>query len=129
MKKRLGRGLGELNHPISLVIPSGLTARNLLLGELNSAQRYRLPLRIHKDADFSAHAEAEDRKLRKDLSGGPCFEGTLQKPTGVSESSPGAGTIENSRLSEYLDAGRTREIQTKYDRLPHFCSRWIVYTR
>jgi len=35
---------------------------------------------------ISAHAEAEDRKLRKDLTfGGPCFEGTLQKPTGVSE--------------------------------------------
>ena len=32
---------------------------------------------------ISAHAEAEDRKLRKDLAfGGPCFEGTLQKPTG-----------------------------------------------
>jgi hypothetical protein len=30
---------------------------------------------------FSAHAEAEDRKLRKELTfGGPCFEGTLQKP-------------------------------------------------
>jgi hypothetical protein len=44
--------------------------------------------------------------------GGPCFEGTLQKPTGVSESSPVAGTIENSAFSENLDAGRTREIQT-----------------
>jgi hypothetical protein len=31
---------------------------------------------------ISAHAEAEDRKLRKDLAfGGPCLEGTLQKPT------------------------------------------------
>ena len=30
---------------------------------------------------ISAHAEAEDRKLRKDLAfGGPCLEGTLQKP-------------------------------------------------
>jgi hypothetical protein len=59
------------------------------------------------------HAEAEDRKLRKDPTfGGPCFEGTLQKPTGVSESSPVAGTIENSAFSEMLDAGRTREIQT-----------------
>jgi len=66
-------------------------------------------------APSSAHAEAEDRKLRKDPSGGPCFEGTLQKPTGVSESSPVAGTIENSTFSESLDAGRTREIQTNYD--------------
>ena len=34
--------------------------------------------------DFKAylgHAKAEDRKLRKELTfGGPCFEGTLQKP-------------------------------------------------
>ena len=43
---------------------------------------------------ISAHAEAEDRKLRKELSfGGPCLEGTLQKPTLVSESSPVAGAI------------------------------------
>src|SRR5690349_24952133 len=42
----------------------------------------------------SAHAEAEDRKLRKELTfGGPCLEGTLQKPTLVSESSPVAGAI------------------------------------
>jgi hypothetical protein len=47
-----------------------------------------------KEALNSAHAEAEDRKLRKDLAfGGPCFEGTLQKPTLVSESSPVAGAI------------------------------------
>jgi hypothetical protein len=39
-----------------------------------------------------AQAEAEDRKLRKELTfGGPCLEGTLQKPTLVSESSPVAG--------------------------------------
>ena len=44
-------------------------------------------------AGLSAHAKAEDRKLRKDPTfGGPCFEGTLQKPTSVSESSPVAGT-------------------------------------
>ena len=43
---------------------------------------------------ISAHAEAEDRKLRKELTfGGPCLEGTLQKPTLVSESSPVAGAI------------------------------------
>ena len=43
------------------------------------ARRYSLP--PHKQP-FSAHAEAEDKKLRKDLNaGGPCFEGTLRKPT------------------------------------------------
>ena len=57
----------------------------------NSAQRYGLPL---LGRNFGAHAEAEDRKLRKDPTfGGPCFEGTLQKLTGVSESSPVAGAI------------------------------------
>ena len=67
-----------------------------------------------QSTDFSAHAEAEDRKLRKDPTfGGPCFEGTLQKPTGVSESSPVAGTtLRTSTLSRNLDAGRTREIRT-----------------
>jgi hypothetical protein len=50
-------------------------------------------LGVEKRTEYSAHAEAEDRKLRKDPSfGGPCFEGTLQKPTSVSESSPVAGT-------------------------------------
>ena len=32
-------------------------------------------------ARFSRNTAAEDRKLRKDPNGGPCFEGTLQKPT------------------------------------------------
>ena len=36
----------ELNQPKSLVIPSGITARNLLLRELKSTQRYCLPLWI-----------------------------------------------------------------------------------
>jgi hypothetical protein len=75
----------------------------------NSAQRYGLPLRKRSNP---AHAEAEDRKLRKELAfGGPCFEGTLQKPTGVSESSPVAGAIEGSNPSTSLDAGRARELQ------------------
>jgi hypothetical protein len=61
---------------------------------------------------FLGHAKAEDRKLRKELTfGGPCFEGTLQKPTGVSESSPVAGTIEGFNPSQTLDAGRARELQ------------------
>jgi hypothetical protein len=62
-----------------------------------SAQRYGLPLWTNTAPNIGArlfsHAKAEDRKLRKDPKlGGPCFEGTLQKPTGVSESSPVAGT-------------------------------------
>ena len=47
----------------------------------------------HFGAGFLGRAKAEDRKLRKELAlEVPCFEGTLQKPTGVSESSPVAGT-------------------------------------
>jgi hypothetical protein len=78
---------------------------------------------------LSARQSGRQKIEKRTCFGGPCFEGTLQKPTGVSESSPVAGTIENSAFSENLDAGRTREIQTNYDRLPHICSRWIVYTR
>ena len=58
------------------------------------AARSSIAFRLEKRGN-SAHAEAEDRKLRKDLAfGGPCLEGTLQKPTDVSESSPVAGAIE-----------------------------------
>jgi len=80
---------------------------------LQSAQRYGLPLSQSADSTaFFSHARAEDRKLGKDLTfGGPCFEGTLQKPTGVSESSPVAGTIEGFHPSKTLDAGRARELQ------------------
>ena len=77
----------------------GKTGAGRRLGSLSArkqhAQRYGLPLREAPDSahGFFGHARAEDRKLRKDPTfGGPCFEGTLQKPTGVSESSPVAGT-------------------------------------
>jgi hypothetical protein len=59
----------------------------LLGGAHYSAQQYGLPLgcEMKTAPDFGArrfmHARAEDRKLRKDPTfGGPCFEGTLQKP-------------------------------------------------
>jgi hypothetical protein len=67
-----------------------------MFGLVGSAQRYGLPLRTAPKygAGLFSHARAEDRKLRKDLTfGGPCLEGTLQKPTLVSESSPVAGAI------------------------------------
>jgi len=62
-------------------------------------------------------AKAEDRKLRKELTfGGPCLEGTLQKPTGVSESSPVAGAIEESISSFNIRCrARTRDTQTTPD--------------
>jgi hypothetical protein len=49
---------------------------------LKCAQQYGLPV---GQTPVSAHAflrqpESEDRKLRKDPFGGPCFEGTLRKP-------------------------------------------------
>ena len=65
------RGQENSTHPslviptYKFVIPSGLTARNLLWGVQQHATI--LPSASnHKDADESAHAEAEDRKLRKD---------------------------------------------------------------
>ena len=63
----------------------------------------------------------------KILNGGPYFEGTLQKPTGVSESSPVAGTIENSTFSEILDAGRTREVQQIRPAATHLLSVDCLY--
>ncbi len=58
-------------------------------------------------AHFPAQAEAEDKKLRKDPFGGPCFEGTVQNSLiglrfriRLSESSPVAGTIESFLLSK-----------------------------
>ena len=73
--------------------PTGLSFRTGEAGEESAfayqehrrAQRYRLPLRKAPrfGARFLSHARAEDRKLRKELAfGGPCLEGTLQKPTG-----------------------------------------------
>ena len=56
------------------------------------------------NADIPAHAEAEDRKLRKDPTfGGPCFEGTLRKaywlfPNRV----PWPGRLESLRPSHYF---------------------------
>ena len=81
-----------------------------------------------ESAQYRRSAKAEDRKLRKELTfGGPCFEGTLQKPTGVSESSPVAGAIENSAFSEILDAGRTREIQKIRPAATHLLSVNCLY--
>src|SRR5579862_6825495 len=80
-------------------------------GELKLKRRATMSPSAWRYADFGARAKAEDRKLRKDLTfGGPCFEGTLQKPTGVSESSPVAGTIEEFQSLYSLDAGRAREM-------------------
>ena len=65
-----------------------------LLARSNMAFRSRKRLITQ---GFLSHARAEDRKLGKELTfGGPCLEGTLQKPTGVSESSPVAGAIKGS---------------------------------
>ena len=85
------------------------------LPALYSAQRYSLPLGSKTHRFLGARRSGRQKIEKRTCFGGPCFEGTLQKPTGVSESSPVAGTIENSTFSENLDAGRTREIQTNYD--------------
>ena len=55
--------------------------------ETRNSMAFRSRMRLNSARGFSGRARAEDRKLRKELTfGGPCFEGTLQKPTGVSES-------------------------------------------
>jgi len=79
-------------------------------------------------AQALSHAKAEDRKLGKELTfGGPCFEGTLQKPTGVSESSPVAGAIERFPSLEILDAGRARELQKSAQPATHMLSVNCLY--
>ena len=98
-ERRLGRAAGERNPRKNLVIPNGAESpmRNLLFvgsSKARNGMAFRLGLQTRFNRhELFAHAEAEDRKLRKDPTfGGPCFEGTLQKPTSVSESSPVAGT-------------------------------------
>src|SRR5581483_5891745 len=89
-----------------------------------SLQRATVWPSASKRRSNSAHAEAEDRKLRKELAfGGPCFEGTLQKPTLVSESSPVAGTIGRDSIPLIILRCRGDTRDSKYNRLPHICSR------
>jgi hypothetical protein len=71
-------------------------------------------------AAFRAHGEAEDRKLRKEPAfGGPCLEGTLQKPQsanlGFRIQSRGRDDCAIHFFQDHalksLDAGRARELQ------------------
>ncbi len=59
---------------------------------LYSAQRYSLPPWTTKHREIGARRSGRQKIEKRTCFGGPCFEGTLQKPTGVSESSPVAGT-------------------------------------
>ena len=78
--------------------------------------------------DFSAHAEAEDRKLRKELALEVlALKVPFRNLPVVSESSPVAGTIENSAFSENLDAGRPREIQQIRPAATHLLSVDCLY--
>ena len=71
-----------------MISTSGIPGSGNGAGELTlaySAQQYGLPLR--RITPNSAHAEAEDSKLRKDPAlGGPCFEGTLRNASGLTRS-------------------------------------------
>jgi hypothetical protein len=93
----------------------------------HSAQRYGLPLLTYNAPNNWRTPKRKTENWEKILNGGPYFEGTLQKPTGVSESSPVAGTIENSTFSEILDAGRTREVQQIRPAATHLLSVDCLY--
>jgi hypothetical protein len=69
---------------------------------------------------LSAHADTEDKELRKDPFGGPCFEGTLRKRCCLPNEVPWPGRLRTSfkTLSVNLDAGRDQEFH-KNDRLSH----------
>ena len=71
-----------------------------------------LPCKCLKAQGILGHARAEDKKVgKRTYFGGPCLEGTLRKPTRVSESSPVAGAIQGFNPVKPLDAGRARELQ------------------
>jgi hypothetical protein len=93
------------SHSISTCFPHAETTHDGSTEEPESSKQHATVWSSALDkfrTEYSVHAETEDRKLRKDPIGGPCFEGTLQKPTSVSESSPVAGTTENFTLSANL---------------------------
>ncbi len=111
--------------------------------ESSNAQRYGLPpLRrrlISAHRPFFGRARAEDRKLRKELAfGGPCLEGTLQKPRSLWNQLPNlvpwAGTIEGPKLWQpalypTLDAGRARELQKSAQPATQMLSIHSLYQR
>ena len=78
---------------------------------------------------FSAHAEAEDRKLRKELNfGGPCFEGTLRKPTRCFRIKPRGRGDSGTQSLQYFEMPDAHESCRNAPSQPHKCSRFIVYT-
>ena len=88
---RVSRSLKPWNSA-TLKLCRSFTARN--------GMAFRLGSTTHRF--LSARRSGRQKIEKRTCFGGPCFEGTLQKPTGVSESSPVAGTIENSAFSENL---------------------------
>ena len=73
----------KASKPYGFVIPNRRSRRGICFCLPGAQTRATVWPSASKEAPISAHAEAEDRKLRKELAfGGPCLEGTLQKPTG-----------------------------------------------
>jgi len=85
------------------------------------AQQYGLPARVRRQFRRAfRQPDTEDKKLRKDPFGGPCFEGTLRnvlgKPYCFPNVVPWPGRLRTLLLlSKDLDAGRDQEIH-KNDR-------------
>ena len=74
----LGAATGEL--PAKTKIPR--FARNDKWFYLGARARNSMVFRSGPNANFGVHftqPDTEDKKLRKDPFGGPCFEGTLRK--------------------------------------------------
>ena len=69
------------------------TRRPPLHVPLSSKQRATVWPSASKAPDFGARRSGRQKIEKRTYFGGPCFEGTLQKPTVVSESCPVAGTI------------------------------------
>ena len=81
------------------------------------ARRYGLPLSRETATQFRRARQSGRQKIEKRTFGGPCLEGTLQKPAfpaeGVSESHPVAGIIKGDTPYKTLDAGQATRVATK----------------
>jgi hypothetical protein len=99
---KLPRGdVWELPAAVELIARPDSRGLSLHL-PLSSEARNGMALRLGYGND-STHAEAEDRKLRKDPTfGGPCFEGTLQKLKRFRIEVPWPGRIESDTPSTIL---------------------------
>jgi len=110
-------GAGELTRTLKQVPHRAFSPirNDKAFGLALTTARNSMRLPFGGSATFGGHfaqPDTEDKKLRKDPFGGPCFEGTLRKPCCFPNEVPWPGRLKAFMPSETLDAGRARELQT-----------------